>query len=320
MALGVAEKMLLYRNMVRGRKFDDALVELFAKGHLPGMWHSGLGEEAVEAGAASFLRQDDWLQITHRGITAGLAKGLDGQKWMAEHLGRISGYAKGKGGHFCGDRAHGLLPQTLTIGGCFPIVAGAGVASKRLGRGQVVVCLFGDGAAQRGTLHECMNLASVWQLPVVWVCENNQYSITTGVRQAIAANNIADLAASYRMPGVCVDGMDVLAVAQAISEAVDRARRGDGPSLVECKTYRYREHGEGDIPTPYRTRAEVISWKERDPILHLHRHLLAEGVTSGAELEAIEQEATEEAAHAAQLALKAAWPDKAEAHTDLYAL
>ena len=153
--------ILLYRNMVRGRKFDEALVELFAKGHVAGMWHSGIGQEAVEAGAASFLRPGDWLSITHRGVTAALTKGLSPEKWLAESLGRAQGTGGGKARKVV-DRANGLLPGGGTIGSCFPIAAGAGVAAKHLGDGRVVVCLFGDGAAQRGTLHECMNLASVW--------------------------------------------------------------------------------------------------------------------------------------------------------------
>ena len=313
-----ADLLVLYRNMVRGREFDNCLVELFAKGSVPGMWHSGVGHEAVGAGLASFLRQDDWLEGTHRGITAGLAKGLDAKMWLAEHLGRMGGYAKGKGGHHCGDKAHGILPGGLTIGSCFPISAGAGIAAKRAGKQQVVVCLFGDGAAQRGTLHECMNLAGVWKLPVVWVCENNQYSITTNVKNGLAARAVADLAHGYNMPGETVDGQDVLGVAEAVMAAVERARQGEGPSLVECKTYRFREHGEGDIPTPYRTKEELESWKKRDPIELFHARLTKEGLATREELAAIDKDVDAEVAAAAQWALESPRPAPQEAFTDVY--
>ena len=312
------EQLLLYRNMLRGRRFDEALVELHAKGHVPGMWHSGIGQEATEAGAATFLREDDWLGCMHRGITAGLAKGLDAKKWLAEHLGRATGFAKGKGGHNCADREHGLTPFGLIMGGWLPIAAGAGIAAKRTGKDQVVVCLFGDGSAQRGTLHECMNLAAVWKLPVVWVCENNFFSITTHVKNAIAAERISDLAYAYRMPGATVDGQDVTAVTQAVLDGVTRARKGEGPSLVECRTYRFREHGEGDIPTPYRTREEVAAWKKRDPIQLFLKHPRLTGVCDADRLEEIDREISAEVDEAVRWAMESPWPQKEEALTDLY--
>jgi TPP-dependent pyruvate/acetoin dehydrogenase alpha subunit len=313
------DKMLLYRNMVRGRKFDEALVEMCAKSQVPGMWHSGLGHEAVGAGIATFLRKDDWLEGTHRGITHGFAKGMDPKKWLAEHLGRSDGYAKGKGGHSCGDKSIGSLPAGGTIGSCFPIAAGAGIAAKRMGKDQVVVCLFGDGAAQRGTLHESMNLVGAWNLPVVWVCENNTYSITTHSSKALAVDDVSNFAHSYGMPGVTIDGMNVLAVAEAVMEAVDRARKGEGPSLIECKTYRFREHGEFDIPTDYRTKDEIKEWRERDPIKLFREQLLKDGIASEEELDAIDVEFETEVAEASEWAFASPEPAVAEAFTDLYA-
>jgi TPP-dependent pyruvate/acetoin dehydrogenase alpha subunit len=314
------DKILLYRNMVRGRKYDEELVELFAKVIVPGMWHSGMGQEAVGAGAATFLREDDWLEPSHRGYTFGLARGVDGKRWMAEHLGRATGFAKGKGAHYIAPRGSGLLPFGGTIGSAFPIAAGAGISAKRLGKGQVVVCLFGDGAAQRGTLHESMNLAGAWKLPVVWVCENNHYSITTSVSKCMAVDDIADLAHGYNMPGVVVDGQCVLAVAEAVMEAVQRARASEGPSLLECKTYRYRNHGEGDaFPTDYRTEEEEEEWKKRDPIVLFRKHLLDEGVATAEELDAIDTEITQEVAEASKWAQESPWPEVEEAFTDLYA-
>ena len=311
--------ILLYRNMVRGRKYDQALSKMVNKGQVPGMWHSGIGHEAVGAGLATFLRQDDWLAGTHRGITFGLSKGMDARMWLAEHLGRATGYAKGKGGHHCADKEHGILVGGGTIGSCFPIAAGAGVAAKHAGENQVVVCLFGDGAAQRGTLHESMNLAGVWNLPVVWVCENNLYSITTHVRDALAAPDVADLAHGYNMPGAIVDGQDVLAVAEAVMDAVERARDDKGPSLIECKTYRLREHGEGDPIVPYRSREEVKEWRKRDPVKLFRAHLLQEAVATKEELDAIDAEIAAEVAETSEWALASPWPEVEEAFTDLYA-
>lgn len=260
--------LTLMRNMLIGRKFDEALIEVFAK-EPEGMWHSGLGHEAVGAGVGSFLRKKDKLSITHRGITEGFSKGLPPRDWLASRMGRASGFAKRSA-------EWGILPRSGTIGGCFPIATGAAIALKNLGMDNVVVCLFGDGASQRGTMHESMNMAAAWKLPVVWVCENNLYSITTRITKAMASEDIVNFAHGYNMPGVSVDGQDVIAVAEAVTQAVDRARAGEGPSLIECKTYRYREHGEGDIPTPYRTREEVKEWKARDPIKLFHIRMIDE--------------------------------------------
>jgi TPP-dependent pyruvate/acetoin dehydrogenase alpha subunit len=310
--------LLLYRNMVRGRKYDEALVEMCRKSVMPGMWHSGIGHEAVGAGIASFLRNKDWLGITHRGVTAGLAKGLDARMWLAESLGRSGGYCKGKSRKSI-DSKVGVLPGGGTIGSCFPIATGAAIAANHAGKGQVVVCLFGDGAAQRGTLHECMNMAAVWNLPVIWVCENNRYSITTHASKVLAVENISDFAHSYSMPGITVDGMDVIAVAVATIEAMERARNGKGPSLIECKTYRFREHGEFDIDTSYRSKDEVERWRKRDPIELFRERLLDEGVASTEELEAIDDEMEEEVEAAAEWALASPFPEADEALTDLFA-
>jgi TPP-dependent pyruvate/acetoin dehydrogenase alpha subunit len=308
---------MLYRNMVRGRKFDEAVNELCQKSILPGMWHSGIGHEATQVGAASFLRQEDWLGITHRGITAALAKGLDARMWMAETLARVSGYGKGKC-RKAADRKVGVLPGGGTIGSVFPIAAGAGIAAKHAGGGQVVVCLFGDGAAQRGTLHESMNMASVWKLPVIWVCENNLYYITTHVRDAMAVENIAELAVNYDMPGVVVDGQDVIAVSKAALEAIRRAREGNGPSLIECKTYRFREHGEFDIDAGYRPKEEVDSWRKRDPIELFRERLLGDGSPGMVDLARIDEGIDREIAEVRQWALESPEPNAEEAFRGVF--
>ena len=289
--------------MVRGRKYDEALVELFAKGQVPGMWYSGIGNEAVGAGVVMFLRPEDWVEGYHRGFTWGLSKGYDSRAWLAGHLRRAAGINAAE----LRRRLH-MLPQGGTIGSCFPKAAGAAMAAKRLDTGEVVVCLFGDGASQRGTLHECFNLAVVWKLPVVWVCENNLYSITTPVKKAVAAKDVADLARGYNMPGLAVDGQDVLGVAESAMLAIDRARRGDGPSLVECKSYRYREHGEGDIPTPYRTKDEVEAWMKHDPIALFRERLVTGSLVSRKELDAIDASVSAEVSGAAKWALEQPLP------------
>jgi TPP-dependent pyruvate/acetoin dehydrogenase alpha subunit len=312
------EQLRLFRDMVRGRMYDAALNEMCRKAQVPGMWHSALGHEATHAGAAAFLRQDDWLGQTHRGITALLAKGLDARMCLAEHLGRSGGYAKGKGGHFCGDKEHGVLPVTLTVGGTFPIATGAGIAAKNAGRGQVVVSIFGEGAAQRGTLHECMNMASAWRLPVIWVCENNLYYITTHVKDALAVEKVSEFAPSYNMPGVTVDGMDVIAVAEAVAKAVERARAGEGPSLVECRTYRFREHGEFDIDTSYRTKREVEAWRSRDPVEAFRRRLVESETVGESSLESMATQIEAEVKGAVEWALATPEPALEQAFTDLY--
>jgi TPP-dependent pyruvate/acetoin dehydrogenase alpha subunit len=240
-------------------------------------------------------------------------------QYLAEHLGRSGGYAKEKGGHFCGDKEYGVLPVTLTVGGTFPIALGAGIAAENADKGQVVLSIFGEGAAQRGTLHECMNMASVWKLPLIWVCENNLYYITTHAEDSLAVEDVSEFAHSYAMPGVTVDGMDVMAVAEQVVKALERAREGQGPSLIECKTYRYREHGEFDIDTSYRTKEEVEAWNERDPILAFRKHLIEEGVAAEEELEALEKKIVEEVRAAAAWALENPFPDASEACTDQYA-
>jgi TPP-dependent pyruvate/acetoin dehydrogenase alpha subunit len=271
----------LMRNMLIGRKYDEAMIEMFAKSPA-GMWHSGIGHEGVGAGVGSFLRKEDKLSITHRGLTEGFSKGLPGRNWLASRFGRMSDFANVSA-------EWGILPRSGTIGGGFPIATGAAIALKNLGTDNVVVCLFGDGASHRGTMHESMNMAAAWKLPVIWVCENNLYSITTPISKAMASEDIVNFAHGYKMPGLSVDGQDVIAVAEAVMDAVKNARAGNGPSLIECKTYRYREHGEGDIPTPYRTRDEVKQWKARDPINLFRARMIDEGWGTDDEIKGLEQ-------------------------------
>jgi pyruvate dehydrogenase E1 component alpha subunit len=242
----------LYVNLVRGRKFDEAFVKASAEGKMMCLFHSGQGEEAVGVGACTFLRKDDYVSLTHRGhgLPQFISKGAAPAAIFAEHLGKSTGVSRGvtSAGTYLSVPELGILGRSATIGGQFPVTAGWALAAKKRGKGQVVVCFFGDGAANRGTIHEAMNLASLWKLPIVYICSNNLIAQFMPSKDSCCLENIADMAPAYNMPGVVVDGMDVLAVYEATQTAVDRARAGGGPSLIECKTYRFRTHfdREGD--------------------------------------------------------------------------
>jgi TPP-dependent pyruvate/acetoin dehydrogenase alpha subunit len=238
---------------------------------------------------------------------------------FAELYGRATGLAKGKGGEHSAVLEYGIPGGSGSIGGSFPIAVGLGMAAQMAGRGQVVVCIFGDGAAQRGTLHESMNWASVQKLPIVWLCGNNLYAISMPLSKSMAITDIADLASSYAMPGEIVDGMDVEAICSAVMTAVERARKGEGPSLIECKTYRFRRHGEMEPPGNYRSKEEVEEWKKRDPVLLYENKLVNEGILSGEDVEKIRSEIGQQIDAAEAQALDALWPEPKSALNDLYA-
>ncbi len=308
------ELLALYRNLVRARRLDEKLVQGVAEGKTVSFFHSGQGEEAVGVGGCTFLRRDDYVYFHHRGhgIAHILSKGGSAREFLAEHYGKATGSCNGVGAiHFC-DPSIGMPGFSGTIGSAFPVSLGWGLAMKKNGRGQVVVCFFGDGSSNRGTLHEAMNLASVWKLPIVWVCHNNLYAQFMPLRDAFAGEDIAMLAAPYGMPADKVDGQDVVAVHEAVQAAVERARAGLGPSLIECKTYRYRAHveGVGDI-SHYEPRPaeEVAAWRKRDPILLMRERLLRDETLSVSEVEATEAEAAEEMEAAEGFALDSPPPE-----------
>lgn len=314
----------LYANLVRSRRLDEKLVQGISEGKTVSFFHSGQGEEAVGVGGCSFLRPDDYIYFHHRGhgIPHILAKGGSARELLAEHYGKASGSCNGIGAIHFVDPAVGILGLSGTIGTAFPISAGWGLAAKKNGRGQVVVCFFGDGSSNRGTLHEAMNLAAVWKLPIVWVCHNNLYAQFMPLRDAFPGEDIADLAGGYRMPAAVVDGQDVLAVHEAVEEAVARARAGDGPSLVECKTYRYRAHVEGVADVSHadpRPAEEIEAWLKRDPLVLFRQRLLGDGVLSAEDADRIEREAAEEIEAAERFALDSASPDPAVLQQALYA-
>jgi pyruvate dehydrogenase E1 component alpha subunit len=292
------EKLLLmYRNMFRIRRFEERLAEESARGNIPGLLHLYVGEEAVAVGACSALRKDDYITSTHRGHGHCIAKGGDLRKMMAELFAKETGYCKGRGGsmHIAAPDI-GIVGCSAIAGAGIPIAAGVGLSSKLRKTDQVCVSFFGDGASNTGAFHEGMNLAALWQLPVVYVLENNLYAISTPALKSSKLKNISDRAAAYGMPAAVADGMDVLSVYEAVSQAVERARRGEGPTLVECKTYRFRGHHEGDPKRgeTYRTKQEMDEWEKRDCILRLGEKLIKERKSTQAELDAINQEVMKE--------------------------
>jgi pyruvate dehydrogenase E1 component alpha subunit len=279
--------------MLEIRTFEEKAEELFALGKVHGTMHLSVGQEASAVGAVSALRPDDWMTSTHRGHGHCIAKNGDLKLMMAEFLGKETGYCRGRGGSMhIADVEGGNLGATGVVGGGIATAVGAALSCKMRGVDQVTLCFFGDGAANMGIFHESLNLAAIWTLPVVFVCENNQYAMSMSVKKALPIRDIADRACAYDMPGVVVDGNDVLAVYDVVEEAVERARAGKGPTLIECKTYRWRGHSKSDAQR-YRTREEVESWKKKDPIARFRAYLLKEGVLSEDEIQQIDKEAHE---------------------------
>ena len=323
MKLEKEQLIKLYTNLVRTRKMDELVVRALAEGKVTGFFHSGQGEEAVGVGGCSFLRKDDYIYPHHRGhgLAHTISKGASPKGFFAEHCGKATGGAKGVAGFHGAHPEIGIFGGAGTIGSQFPVSVGWALAAKKRGTGQVVVCFFGDGSSNRGTLHEAMNLAAVWKLPIVWVCENNQYAQFMPIKDAYPREDIADMATAYGMPGVVVDGQDVIAVHEAVQAAVARARAGDGPSLVECKTYRYRAHVEG-VPdwahADLRPEEEIEAWKKRDPIKLFQEKLLEQGVLTQEDVERIDREATAEVEEVERFAMESPIPDPAILDNILY--
>lgn len=305
----------LYTLMVRSRAFEETAGALVASGDMPGSWLSGIGQEGT-LGAIHQLHPDDYLTYSHRGAYGFIGRGSDPGRLLAELLGKRTGYAKGKGGRHIADVEHGIFGKSGTIGGHFPLAIGMATAVQIRGGNQVVVSIFGEGTTNRGTTHSCMNTAAVWGLPVVWVCENNGYVGNVPAPVYTAITDIADMAASYGMPGEIVDGNDVLAVHEAAERAIARARAGRGPSLLELKTYRMRPFGESS--TDVRDPAEAAAWQDRDPIEGFGNALIDSGVLTAAAAEAIGEAALDEMKAARTFAEESPFPEPAEAFEDLY--
>ncbi|MEE0698502.1 MAG: thiamine pyrophosphate-dependent dehydrogenase E1 component subunit alpha [Oscillospiraceae bacterium] len=307
-----------YRKMVLIRKFEMCASKLFAQNKLPGFLHLYVGEEAVATGVCSALEVTDYITSTHRGHGHLIAKGGDVKKMMAELFAKETGYCKGKGGSMhISDRDKGILGANGIVGAGIPIATGAAFASKYKGDGRVAVSFFGDGAANRGTFHEALNMAAAFKLPAVFVCENNLFAISVCARYHMAISDISDRAAAYGMPGYSIDGNDVELVYETTKAAVERARRGEGPTLIECKTWRHRGHYEGD-PDDYRTAEEKAEWMQKDPIERLAKRLIEEGICTQAELDAIASDADKLLAAAIDEAEAAPVPSVSALMADIY--
>jgi TPP-dependent pyruvate/acetoin dehydrogenase alpha subunit len=321
MPLSKAQQRETYRRMLRIRKFEEEGTKLYTAGKIPGAYHASIGEEATIVGACMALRDDDAMTGTHRSHGHPIGKGADLKALMAELMGKVTGICKGRGGSMhLADNSVGIIGESAIVGGGIPLATGVGLSAHVRGTDQVCLCFFGDGAVNQGTFHESLNMASLWKLPVIYLCENNGYAVTTSVAISHAQPSIAKRADGYGMPGRAVDGQDVGAVFEAVSEAVARGRRGKGPTLIEAKTYRFDEHQVGLIVPgePYRRPQEVEEHKaRRDPIALFREVLTADGF-SHAELAAIEAEVVQAVAEAIRFAEESPFPDPSTLYDYLY--
>lgn len=310
----------MYRKMMEIRQFEEAASDLYQRGELPGFLHLYIGEEATAVGVCANLNDDDYITSTHRGHGHLIAKGGKRNRMMAELFARTTGYCKGKGGSMhIADISLGILGANGVVGAGIPIATGAALSAKMRGAKQVAVSFFGDGATNQGVFHESLNLAAVWELPVVFVCENNQFGMGTPQREHQKVTDISIRATSYGMPGKRVDGNNIFEVYDAAHEAVERARAGQGPTLIDCNTYRFRGHHIGDPGTSYRERAEVEEWMKRDPIERLKKVLLEEEGIDESDLEVIDNELREDLKAAIDYAKSSPLPNPEDALEDVYA-
>ena len=308
------EYLRMYRQMVRIRTFEDNANQLYLSAKMPGLTHMYSGEEAVAVGICEALRQTDKITSTHRGHGHCLAKGAAFKEMFCELLGKEEGYCRGKGGSMhIADQSNGNLGANAIVGGSMGIATGAAFSAKKLGKDDVTVCFFGDGATAQGLMYEVMNMAALWKLPVIYACENNGYSEYTPTDE-IAAGSITARAEAFGIEAFQVDGQDVLAVNKLAEDLVDRCRKGEGPFFIELMTYRYHGHHVGDINREYyRSKEEEREWKEnRDPIIRFRSWLVDQGIASEEEIEAMNAEIKVDAEQAVEYALNAKYPEISE--------
>ena len=320
--LGNDRLLDMYRTMQTIRQFESRVKEIFQEGKIPGFVHVSIGEEASATGVAAALTDTDYITSTHRGHGHLIAKGGDVKPMMAELFGKKTGYCKGKGGSMhIANFELGILGANGIVGAGLPIATGAGLAAKVRGSGEVAACFFGDGASNEGTFHESLNLAAAWKLPVVYVCENNLYGEFTAGRDVTSVKDIADRARGHDMPGVVVNGNDVVEVYEATREAVERARKGGGPTLLECKTYRWEGHVVGEEAflgkRSYRPAEEIEAWKKRCPLTSFEQRFVP-GSFTAEELEAVRTEVGRRIDEAVQFALDSPLPAPEEALDDMF--
>lgn len=308
----------MYETMVTIRRFEEQSRREADAGKLRGI-HSSIGQEAVPTGICAQLRDDDFVLGTHRSHHHCIAKGVDLNEMMAELLGKATGTNKGKGGTMhIADITKGMLGANGVVGSNIPVATGVALSAKVRGTDQVSVVFFGDGASSQGSLHEAMNLASIWKLPVLFVCENNRYAESTPFEYSVAGGSIANRAAGYAMPGVVVDGQSALEMFEVAREAIARARAGEGPTLIEAQTYRYMGHMGADDPLGYRTQEEEDYYEGRDCIKRMEEHLLDAGFATESDLKAIDEKALAAIAVATKFADESPFPDPSELTTDVY--
>ncbi|TLS38722.1 pyruvate dehydrogenase (acetyl-transferring) E1 component subunit alpha [Pseudalkalibacillus caeni] len=309
----------LYKQMWLIRYFDEKVDQFFAKGMIHGTTHLCVGQEASAAGAIAALQDKDKITSTHRGHGHCIAKGAETDRMMAELFGRETGYCKGKGGSMhIADLEKGNLGANGIVGGGIPLAVGAALTSKMKKEGYVVLCFFGDGASNEGSFHESLNLASVWDLPVVFVCENNQYGMSGPVKEMVNIENIAERAGSYGIPGKAVDGNDMVEIINTVYDAVENARSGNGPSLIEMKTYRWKGHSKSDAKK-YRTREEEKEWREKDPIQRFKEVLIEEDILTEEQAKNLQEEAKQEIDDAVKFAENSPEPSTDTLLEDVYA-
>ena len=318
---GLSKDRLLemYRDMLKIRDFENEITDVYSKGLMPGLAHLYIGEEAVAVGTCANLTEHDFATSTHRGHGHLIAQGADLKKMMAEVLGKEAGYCKGKGGsmHIM-DVNKGILGANGIVGAGIPIATGSAYSAKVRGTDQVTVAFFGDAASNQGTFHESINMAAAWKLPVVYVCENNLYGISVDIRKVTAVKDLAIRAKAYGIPGIVVDGNDVLEVYRVTKEAVERARKGEGPTLIECKTYRWKGHHVGDPGTVYRLEKERKEWMDYCPIKTFRERLIREKISSEEELSLIEKDTKEMIKEAVNFAIQSPYPKEEEAFENLF--
>jgi Pyruvate/2-oxoglutarate dehydrogenase complex, dehydrogenase (E1) component, eukaryotic type, alpha subunit len=303
-----------YKSMYRTRRFEEEVFEFYKRGLMPGLAHLYLGEEAIAVGACEAITQKDYIGSTHRGHGHLVARGADTKRMMAEILGKATGYSKGKGGsmHIMA-MDKGILGANGIVGGEIPIATGAAYAAKMKKSDQVTLCFFGDSASNQGTFHESINMAAAWDLPIVYIIENNSYGISVDIKRVTKEHDLAKRAVGYGIDGITIDGNDVFLVYETIKKAAEKARSGKGPTLVECKTYRWQGHHVGD-PATYRPDGELEKWKQREPLLVLKER----GLLTEAEMGEIEAEIEAEIQEAKQFAEDSPYPDVSEAYTDIF--
>jgi len=319
MDLTKEEARKLLKQMYEIRFFEDKIMELLAQNVIDGGSHLYAGEEAVAVGSCAAIEPEDWIASTHRGHGHAIAKGGKINELMAEIFGKATGCCKGKGGSLhLADPSTRNLGATGIVGANIPVAVGAALALKKDKSRNVVLCFFGDGAINQGVFHESMNMAAIWKLPVVFICENNLYGMSGAVSRVTTTNDLYTRSCAYGIPGEAVDGMDVLAVRDSVRRAVERARNGEGPTLIECKTYRYYGHSRSD-PRVYRTREEEKEWQAKDPILRFRGKVISDGILTESECDGIQAEAKQEVEDAVRFAMNSPWPKPEEVTQDLFA-